>query len=264
MPRADRGARSGPGGFGRTAPDRRHRAVRVGRWRTSPAGAEPAWPARATAPARGAGRAGRRKLPDRCSGLDGGRRPARVHLLRRMRRRLDLAGAGPDTTPRGAVPGPEPTTGLGRPANQIWTPYGTWGRCAAPCRGPRRPGGGRPTGSHGRHRPGGPGAAWRQRVAVRQLEFSALIGTYAEVVVARATRAGEGGGRRPRTGLHAGAAGRSLFRDPDERNSSRSPAIRPHPAPDPVRELPLDAAGVPLLDASMRPPTLDDVYASSG
>ncbi|MFF4348215.1 ATP-binding cassette domain-containing protein [Streptomyces sp. NPDC001530] len=83
-------------------------------------------------------------------------------------------------------------------------------------------------------------------------ELKALIGSYAEVVVAHA-------------GAMAGAAAvldQLTGNEPsfdDERHAVGAVTTDPTVTlPRLVREL--DAAGVPLLDASLRPPTLDDVF----
>ncbi|MEV6512567.1 ATP-binding cassette domain-containing protein [Streptomyces sp. NPDC051642] len=83
-------------------------------------------------------------------------------------------------------------------------------------------------------------------------QLKALIGTYAEVVVAHADALAKA----------AGVLDRLTGAEPSfdhERNAVG--AVTGDPTltlPRLVREL--DAAGVPLLDASLRPPTLDDVF----
>jgi ABC-2 type transport system ATP-binding protein len=83
-------------------------------------------------------------------------------------------------------------------------------------------------------------------------QLKALIGTYAEVVVAHADALAKA----------AGVLDQLTGAEPSfdhERNAVG--AVTGDPTltlPRLVREL--DAAGVPLLDASMRPPTLDDVF----
>ncbi|MET7574447.1 ATP-binding cassette domain-containing protein [Streptomyces sp. NPDC005492] len=83
-------------------------------------------------------------------------------------------------------------------------------------------------------------------------QLKALIGTYAEVVVAHADALAQAAGVLDRlTGAEP-----SFYH---ERNAVG--AVTGDPTltlPRLVREL--DAAGVPLLDANMRPPTLDDVF----
>ncbi|WP_262058358.1 ATP-binding cassette domain-containing protein [Streptomyces sp. STR69] len=83
-------------------------------------------------------------------------------------------------------------------------------------------------------------------------QLKALVGTYAEVVVAHADALAKA----------AGVLDRLTGAEPSfdhERNTvgavSGDPTLT---LPRLVREL--DAAGVPLLDASLRPPTLDDVF----
>ncbi|MEW1831990.1 ATP-binding cassette domain-containing protein [Streptomyces sp. NPDC088196] len=83
-------------------------------------------------------------------------------------------------------------------------------------------------------------------------QLKALIGTYAEVVVAHADALAKA------AGVLDQLTGAEPSFDP-ERNAVG--AVTGDPTltlPRLVREL--DAAGVPLLDASMRPPTLDDVF----
>ncbi|MFE7973299.1 ATP-binding cassette domain-containing protein [Streptomyces shenzhenensis] len=83
-------------------------------------------------------------------------------------------------------------------------------------------------------------------------ELKSLIGSHAEVVVAHADAL-------PRA---AGVLDRLTGREPSFDHDRRSVgAVTTDPTltlPRLVREL--DAAGVPLLDASLRPPTLDDVF----
>ena len=83
-------------------------------------------------------------------------------------------------------------------------------------------------------------------------QLKALIGTYAEVVVAHADALAKA----------AGVLDQLTGAEPSfdhERNAVGAVAGDPTlTLPRLVREL--DAAGVPLLDASMRPPTLDDVF----
>jgi ABC-2 type transport system ATP-binding protein len=83
-------------------------------------------------------------------------------------------------------------------------------------------------------------------------QLKALIGTYAEVVVAHADALAKA----------AGVLDRLTGAEPSfDRERNAVGAVTGDPTltlPRLVREL--DAAGVPLLDASMRPPTLDDVF----
>ncbi|MGW0827790.1 ATP-binding cassette domain-containing protein [Streptomyces sp. NPDC002845] len=83
-------------------------------------------------------------------------------------------------------------------------------------------------------------------------ELKALIGSYAEVVVAHADAMAQAAGVLDRL---TGAAPTS------DHDRHAVGAVTTDPTltlPRLVREL--DAAGVPLLDASLRPPTLDDVF----
>lgn len=83
-------------------------------------------------------------------------------------------------------------------------------------------------------------------------ELKSLIGSYAEAVVAHADALSRA----------AGVLDRLTGREPSFDHARRSVgAVTTDPTltlPRLVREL--DAAGVPLLDASLRPPTLDDVF----
>ncbi|MFJ8656259.1 ATP-binding cassette domain-containing protein [Streptomyces rochei] len=83
-------------------------------------------------------------------------------------------------------------------------------------------------------------------------ELKALVGAYAEAVVADPEAMG------PAAAVLDRLTGTEPVLDPDRRTVGAA-------STDPTLTLPrlvraLDAAGVPLLDASLRPPTLDDVF----
>ncbi len=241
--RAGRRARPGPRGRRRPAPDRRHRAVRVGR-RGPHRPPEPAL-VRPAAPA--AGRLGAGRRTPRPLRPDGGRGPARLHLLRRHAT-PPRPGREPGPPSGGAVPGrTDDGTRPGRPEPDL-------GRRARPQggghdRAPHHavPGGGRPP--RRRHRPGGPGTGRAHRVARRT----------------QGTGGGVRGGRRRGYGGHGAGGGGPR---PAHRNRTRAGPRPVHrgrgrhrPDADPAAPgARTRHGGRPLLDASLRPPTLDDVF----
>ncbi|MET8819600.1 ATP-binding cassette domain-containing protein [Streptomyces rochei] len=83
-------------------------------------------------------------------------------------------------------------------------------------------------------------------------ELKALVGAYAEVVVADTEAMG------PAAAVLDRLTGTEPVLDPDRRTVGAAGTDPTLTLPRLVREL--DAAGVPLLDASLRPPTLDDVF----
>ncbi|MBQ0878949.1 ATP-binding cassette domain-containing protein [Streptomyces sp. RT42] len=83
-------------------------------------------------------------------------------------------------------------------------------------------------------------------------ELKALVGAYAEVVVADTEAMG------PAAAVLDRLTGTEPVLDPDRCTVGASGTDPTLTLPRLVREL--DAAGVPLLDASLRPPTLDDVF----
>ncbi|MDG9693825.1 daunorubicin/doxorubicin resistance ABC transporter ATP-binding protein DrrA [Streptomyces sp. Alain-F2R5] len=83
-------------------------------------------------------------------------------------------------------------------------------------------------------------------------ELKALVGAYAEAVVADAEAMG------PAAAVLDRLTGTEPVLDPDRRTVGAASTDPTLTLPRLVREL--DAAGVPLLDASLRPPTLDDVF----
>jgi ABC-2 type transport system ATP-binding protein len=83
-------------------------------------------------------------------------------------------------------------------------------------------------------------------------ELKALVGAYAEAVVADPEAMG------PAAAVLDRLTGTEPVLDPDRRTVGAASTDPTLTLPRLVREL--DAAGVPLLDASLRPPTLDDVF----
>ncbi|MFD5306871.1 ATP-binding cassette domain-containing protein [Streptomyces sp. CRB46] len=83
-------------------------------------------------------------------------------------------------------------------------------------------------------------------------ELKALVGAYAEVVVADTEAMG------PAAAVLDRLTGTEPMLDPDRCTVGAAGTDPTLTLPRLVREL--DAAGVPLLDASLRPPTLDDVF----
>ncbi|MCC8454646.1 ATP-binding cassette domain-containing protein [Streptomyces rochei] len=83
-------------------------------------------------------------------------------------------------------------------------------------------------------------------------ELKALVGAYAEVVVADTEAMG------PAAAVLDRLTGTEPVLDPDRRTVGAAGTDPTLTLPRLVREL--DTAGVPLLDASLRPPTLDDVF----
>ncbi|MFE8925047.1 ATP-binding cassette domain-containing protein [Streptomyces rochei] len=83
-------------------------------------------------------------------------------------------------------------------------------------------------------------------------ELKALVGAYAEAVVADTEAMG------PAAAVLDRLTGTEPVLDPDRRTVGAASTDPTLTLPRLVREL--DAAGVPLLDASLRPPTLDDVF----
>ncbi|MFE6427639.1 MULTISPECIES: ATP-binding cassette domain-containing protein [Streptomyces] len=83
-------------------------------------------------------------------------------------------------------------------------------------------------------------------------ELKALVGAYAEVVVADTEAMG------PAAAVLDRLTGTEPVLDPDRCTVGAAGTDPTLTLPRLVREL--DAAGVPLLDASLRPPTLDDVF----
>ncbi|MFE6529882.1 ATP-binding cassette domain-containing protein [Streptomyces rochei] len=83
-------------------------------------------------------------------------------------------------------------------------------------------------------------------------ELKALVGAYAEAVVADTEAMG------PAAAVLDRLTGTEPVLDPDRRTVGAAGTDPTLTLPRLVREL--DAAGVPLLDASLRPPTLDDVF----
>ncbi|MEV5816735.1 ATP-binding cassette domain-containing protein [Streptomyces mutabilis] len=83
-------------------------------------------------------------------------------------------------------------------------------------------------------------------------ELKALVGAYAEAVVTDPEAMG------PAAAVLDRLTGTEPVLDPDRRTVGAASTDPTLTLPRLVREL--DAAGVPLLDASLRPPTLDDVF----
>ncbi|MCP3822570.1 ATP-binding cassette domain-containing protein [Streptomyces sp. A3M-1-3] len=83
-------------------------------------------------------------------------------------------------------------------------------------------------------------------------ELKARIGSYAEVVVADASAL------IPAAGVLDQLTGSEPVLDPERRTAGAVAADPALTLPRLVREL--DAAGVPVIDASLRPPTLDEVF----